>query len=133
MSAIPVGGDQPVRPVLRVVKGRRSLPRLAMVPWIAYTILLGAAFLGLVYSQTSLNQRAMELDAVHDAVVVASAEQDALRLEIARLQAPDRIVSQAVELGMERPAVALRTVTADVTTTMLPVEGPGPRYIEAAP
>ncbi len=135
MSAIPVGGDQPVRPVLKVVKGRRSLPRFAMVPWLAYTILLGAAFLGLVYSQTSLNQRAMELDAVRDAVAVAAAEQDALRLEIARLQAPDRIVSQAIGLGMHLPDVALRTVVADVTpsTATLPAEEPGPRHVEAAP
>lgn len=135
MSAIPVGGDQPVRPVLKVVKGRRSLPRLAMVPWLAYTILLGAAFLGLVYSQTSLNERAMDLDAVRDAVAVASSEQDALRLEIARLQAPDRIVSQAVELGMRRPDVALRTLAADVTpSTVAPLaEDPGRRYVEAAP
>lgn len=112
MSAVPVG-ERSARPRLAVVKGRRRLPRLAMAPWLLYTAMLALAFIGLVYAQSSLNTRAMELDTLTEQRVEAELEGDALRIEIARLSAPDRIVGRAEELGMELPEVPLRTLLVD--------------------
>lgn len=109
MSAIPVraGGS---RPRLAVVRGVRGLPRLALAPWLLYTALLALAFLGLVYSQSSLNSRAMELAEVQTQTRAAEAQRDALRLEVARLSSPDRVITRAEELGMTLPDVPLRTL-----------------------
>jgi cell division protein FtsL len=131
MSAVPVGG-QVVRPGLKVVRGRRRLPRFAMVPWLAYTMLLALAFLALVYSQTSLNNRAVELDAVRAEVVEAARVGEGLKLEIARLQAPDRVVAKAAELGMRLPDVPLRTLTAETAFGRTDAQV-GVADVEAAP
>lgn len=101
------------RPRLAVVRGRRRLPRLALAPWIIYTTLLAVAFLGIIYGQSSLNTRAMELTELRAQVAAAEADGHALRLEIARLSAPDRIVTRAEELGLVIPDMALRTLLVD--------------------
>lgn len=114
MSVVPAPSQKPA-PRLAVVRGRRvALPRMAMAPWLLYTGLLALAFLGLVYAQSSLNTRAMELDAIRSQVVVADAEGDAIRLEIARLSSPDRVIGRAEEMGMQLPDVPLRTILVDV-------------------
>ena len=114
MSVVPAPTQKPA-PRLAVVRGRRvALPRMAMAPWLLYTGLLALAFLGLVYAQSSLNTRAMELDAIRSQVVVADAEGDAIRLEIARLSSPDRVIGRAEEMGMHLPDVPLRTILVDV-------------------
>ena len=113
MSTVPAPRQRPA-PRLAVVRGRRVvLPRVAMAPWLLYTGLLALAFLGLAYAQTSLNATAMELDDLRAETVVARAEGDALRLEIARLSSPDRVIGRAEELGMQLPDVPLRTLLVD--------------------
>ena len=113
MSAVPAPSRKPA-PRLAVVRGRRvALPRLAMAPWLLYTGLLALAFIGLVYAQTSLNATAMELDELRAQTVVAQAEGDALRLEIARLSSPDRVIGRAEELGKQLPDVPLRELRVD--------------------
>jgi len=103
-----------------------------MVPWLAYTMLLALAFLALVYSQTSLNNRAVELDAVRAEAVEAARVGEGLKLEIARLQAPDRVVAKAAELGMRLPDVPLRTLTADTAFGRTDAQV-GVADVEAAP
>ncbi len=109
-------------PRLAIVRGRKvALPRMAMAPWLLYTGLLALAFLGLVYAQTSLNTKAMELDGIRAQVVVAEAEGDAVRLEIARLSSPDRVIGRAEEMGMHLPDVPLRTILVDAPAPDGPV------------
>ncbi len=112
MSAIPLRSARS-RPRLAVVRGVRGLPRIALAPWLLYTALLALAFLGLVYSQSSLNTKAMELTAIQAQTHQAEAQRDALRLEVARLSSPDRIISRAEELGMTLPDVPLRTLLVE--------------------
>lgn len=124
MSAVPHPRSEG-RPRLAVVRGRRRLPRFALAPWLIYTVLLAVAFLGIIYGQSSLNTRAMELTDLRAQVAAAEAEGQALRLEIARLSAPDRIVTRAEELGLVIPDTALRTLLVDdpaltLTTTADP-------------
>ncbi len=97
---------------LTVVKGRARLPRTVMAPWAIYVLMLAIGFLGVVYSQSSLNAQAVELSQLRAQVAVAEAHSDTLRLEIARLRSPKRIAREAELLGMEIPTIRLETLVA---------------------
>jgi cell division protein FtsL len=125
MSAVPVRSAG-TRPRLAVVRGARRLPRIALAPWLLYTALLALAFLGLVYSQSSLNTKAIELSQIQAQTRVAEAQRDALRLEVARLAAPDRVITRAEELGMTLPDVPLRTLLVDTGRRPAPTAAASP-------
>ncbi len=125
MSAIPVRSAG-ARPRLAVVRGVRGLPRIALAPWLLYTALLALAFLGLVYSQSSLNTKSIELTGIQAQTRVAEAQRDALRLEVARLAAPDRVITRAEELGMTLSDVPLRTLLVDTGRRPAPTAAASP-------
>lgn len=98
----------PARPRLRVVppgelttKGRRRRARRLVV---LTGFLLGLCLLGVVASHVVLTQNQFRLEQLEARAGKARAEYDRLRLEVARLESPERIVAAAKErLGMVAP------------------------------
>lgn len=97
---------------LTVIKGRVRLPRMVVAPWLVYVVLLAVGFLGVVYSQSSLNSQAVQLSELRGRIAEAEAHSDTLRLEIANLRSPKRIALEATALGMEIPTIHLETLVA---------------------
>jgi cell division protein FtsL len=97
---------------LSVIVGRRRFSRLIIFPWVIYLLLIGVAFVGLSYAQTSMNSGAVTLEELRQEISTAEARTAQLRLEIARLRSPERIIQEAVALGMGAPGVPLQTVEA---------------------
>jgi len=63
-----------------------------------------AAFLGLVFARTSLDNSAFELAELTEAIEQQTTLNRELRLEIARMENPARIAPLAVEMGLVIPA-----------------------------
>ncbi len=97
---------------LSVIVGRRRFSRLIVFPWVIYLLLIAVAFVGLSYAQTSMNRGAVTLEELRQEISTQEARTAQLRLEIARLRSPDRIIEEATALGMGTPSVPLQTVEA---------------------
>lgn len=106
-SRRPAEGDAPRR--LRVVpdgaltpRARRRRARL----WCAGIVALVAASLfGVVFFHVLLTQGQLQLDHIETRAAAEQARNERLRLEVAELQSPDRIVAAAQQqLGMVPPA-----------------------------
>jgi cell division protein FtsL len=67
------------------------------------SILLVAVF-GVVAAHVLLTQRQFRLDALERKAATEEATYERLRLEVAQLEAPERIVAAAQQLGMVPPA-----------------------------
>jgi len=106
---------------LTVIVGRRRFSRLIIFPWVVYLLLIGVAFIGLSYAQTSMNTGAMTLEELRQEISTEAARTAQLRLEIARLRSPDRIIEEATALGMGTPSVPLQTVEPIQTQRTLTV------------
>lgn len=95
---------------IRVIKGTRSeQPRVG--GWAVYSVVVALVFFGQIYSQTELDSSAFELKELDSQIAEAQAEQLELKLEVARLDSPARIVPAADELGMVLPTDR-RAITA---------------------
>lgn len=95
-------GQRPKRIQLRAIDSPRvwSLGALGVF---AFLMLFGA-LLGAVVVQTGVVQHQVEKDELGDRIAEQSEIQDRLSLEVARLEAPQRILSEAQErLGMVAP------------------------------
>lgn len=88
--------------------------RVARVPrirgWLVFTVAVVAAFFVLVYSRTALDRTAFELQELESRIAVEETRYWELRLDVARLQAPDRIMQLGQEMGLVYPA-EIRPVT----------------------
>jgi hypothetical protein len=71
--------------------------------------MITVAFLLMIWSRIALDHTAFVLQEVEGQMTAEESRYWDLRLEAARLQAPDRIIEAAVEMGMVYP-VTLRTV-----------------------
>ncbi len=98
------------RPQIRVIRGRGVQP-LRMAPWLLFTVLVVFVFFALIYSWTALSGSAFDLKEVDAQIAQEAATFDKLRLEVARLQSPERIVPLAEEIGLVLPD-QVRTVEA---------------------
>lgn len=87
---------------IRVITGR-GIQRRGIAPWLLFTALAIFAFFSLIYSRTTLNDSAFQLEEIQTQTVDAQAEYQRLRLEVARLQSPKRILPLAEELGLVLP------------------------------
>ena len=102
MTARPLRSHAVGNPPLRVVLGRRiGRPQIGI--WAVYTIVAIVAFFALIYSRTALDRSAIELRAVEEQIAEAENTFQQLRLEVARLGSPERIVPAAGELGLVYP------------------------------
>ena len=93
----------PVAPSLRVLTGSRSrrVPRLGA--WLLLTAVVLAAFFLLIYSRIALDRSAFVIEEISRQMAVEESRYWQLRLQAAELQAPERILVRAQELGMVYP------------------------------
>lgn len=108
MTAQPITVPRPPRR-FRVLHAPKVRPRVGA--WLIVTLLISGIFFGLIYSQTRLNERAIELQRVEASIEAELARMEGLQLEVARLQSPTRVAPAAEELGMVFPAER-RTLSA---------------------
>lgn len=90
-------------PGLRVLKGRRA-SRPAIAPWMIMAIVGVAAFLGLVFARTSLDNSAFDLAELDVSIAQQTELNQDLKLQIARMENPARIAPLAEEMGLVIPA-----------------------------
>lgn len=109
MTARLAPAPQP-RPQIRVIPGR-GRQTLRMTPWLLFTALVVFIFFALIYSRTTLSDSAIRLEEVESQIVQQQAAYQQLRLEVARLQSPERIVPLAEDIGLVLPD-QVRTVEA---------------------
>ncbi len=89
-------------PALDVVaRSGLHLPRLR--GWLLFTLAVVGAFFLVIYSRIALDRSAFELSDLESRITAEESRYWELRLDLARLQAPDRIMRQAEELGMVYP------------------------------
>ena len=94
----------PGAPSLRVLVGARQRRAPAAGAWVFLAVVLLAAFFLLIYSRIALDRSAFVLQDVARQTEVEEARYWQLRLEAAELQAPERIMARAQEMGMVYPA-----------------------------
>ncbi len=93
----------PGSPGLRVVVGARPRRRPHIGSWVLLGVVLSAAFFLLIYSRIALDRSAFVLQEINRQMEVEEARYWELRLEAAELQAPERIVARAQEMGLVYP------------------------------
>lgn len=102
------------RPHIRVLPGRGFQP-LRMAPWFLFTALVIFVFFALIYSRTTLSDSAFRLKEVEAQIAQEESTYQQLRLEVARLQSPERVVPLAEQIGLVLPE-QVRTVEASGVT-----------------
>lgn len=102
MTASPVQRDTSLDGFELVLGGKTAHgPRLR--PWLVFILFVVVAFFGLIVSRISLDQSAFVLDELEDRIAEAEALHWDLRLEVARLQDPERISTAARNMGLVFP------------------------------
>ncbi|HET7847187.1 MAG TPA: hypothetical protein VFL72_06800 [Acidimicrobiia bacterium] len=109
---------------LRVLKGRR-LNRPSLAPWMIMALIGVVAFLGLGFARTSLDRSAFELSELTKSIDEATAVNQSLSLEIARLENPARIAPLAEDLGLVIPS--------NTNQLLVDLSPAGPTVAEAEP
>ena len=74
-----------------------------MAKLLALVVLVVSAFLGMVWSRTLLDEGAFRLAELHARIEQETVQNRLLRLEVARLENPDRVASLAEPLGLFYP------------------------------
>ncbi len=80
-----------------VVRGPR------VVPLLFFTMLVIALFFAMIYLRIALDRNAFELEQLESQIELEQSRQLDLRLEIARLQDPLRVSSEAQRIGLTHP------------------------------
>jgi hypothetical protein len=94
----------PPRPHLRVVRPEeRTLRRLTPAGGIALTVLLFAVLAGLAGAHSLIAQGQIRLDRLDAEVRAEQARYQALRRDVATMEAPERVVAAAEAQGMVIP------------------------------
>src|SRR5436309_12248187 len=111
--ARPVRAPRPeatpsARPDLRVVpsdyvSARTRRKRARLVVWLS-GIAIAAALFGVVAFHVVLTQNQLDLQHLRAQADAASIRQQQLRLQVAQLESPERVVADAQKLGMVPPA-----------------------------
>jgi len=109
MTAAAPDISGPAAPGFRVAIARRRQRRAGWRVWMVLAVTITAAFLLMIWSRIALDHTAFLLQEMEGQMTVEESYYWDLRLEAAELQAPDRIIEAAVEMGMVYPAT-LRTV-----------------------
>lgn len=117
--ALPVPVAAPRLRVLPAPAARRS-PRLRY--WVMLTIVVLSAFFLLIYSRIALDESAFVLQEIGRQSGLEETRYWELRLESARLQAPERIVVRAQELGMVYPEEVGTLEVAGIGSASAPAE-----------
>lgn len=126
------GADAPVpvrqpgrRPELRLVAGRPRRRLVGVVVTLASLALFGSLF-GLAVFHAMLVGGQSTIDDLEAELVTARAETEQLRLEVAALEAPERVLTVAGDLGMVPPSeVVTLTPPVDPSVTAPAPSGQG--------
>lgn len=92
-------------------------------PWLVFAAVVVVAFFGLIFSRVSLDRSGFELDDLEEQIAIEEARHWDLRVEVARLQDPDRITSWGIEAGLVYPAERI-----ELEVPGLESEGLDPEY-----
>jgi cell division protein FtsL len=98
---------------LRVLTGRRQRHQ-PLAPWLIFSFVAVVAFMGMVFTRTSLDRSAIEFSNIERQLAEARSLNQRLRLEIARLESPARVAPAAQQLGMVYPESSSRLVVEGV-------------------
>ena len=97
----------PARPELRVVREEelREAERARLVRQlvVAGAVIAALCLFGVVVFHVLLTQNQFRLDKLQEQSLERQAEYDRLRLQVAELESPDRIIASAQALGMVSP------------------------------
>lgn len=72
-------------------------------PWVVFAVVVIVAFFGLIFSRVSLDRSGFELDDLETQIAIEEARHWDLRVEVARLQDPNRITEIAISSGLVYP------------------------------
>lgn len=89
----------------------RPVRRLRLRGWVVFTLAAVLAFLSLIYSRVLLDRSAFVLDDLEYQLETAETRYWEMRLEVARLESPERVVRAAQGMGLVYPT-ARRTIEA---------------------
>jgi hypothetical protein len=89
----------------------RPVRKVRLRGWVIFTLAAVMAFLALIYSRVLLDRSAFVLDELEAQIAETEARYWELRLEVARLEAPQRVIRAAEGLGLVYPS-SRRTVAA---------------------
>jgi cell division protein FtsL len=78
--------------------------------WIVFSLAVIVAFFGLTFSRISLDRSAFVLEDLEQQIEEQAVRQGELRVEVARLQAPERISGIADDMGLVYPAELIALV-----------------------
>ena len=107
--------------------GGRTRTRPVVRPLVIFVLAVIMAFFAVIYSRTSLDRTAFDLQLLDREIATEEQRHWDLRVEHARLQAPDRITERAAELGLVYPD---DRQTIEVTGVESAVGGPEDRWTE---
>lgn len=95
----------------------RASRRPRLKGWVFFTAVAVAAFMLLIYSRVALDRSAFILNDLEAQIVSEETRYWELRLEVAELQAPDRVSRAAEGLGLVYPTERLTLEVAGVDPT----------------
>jgi hypothetical protein len=104
--------------------GRR---RPGVRPLVIFTMAVILAFFAVIYSRISLDRTAFELQRLEQEIAAEQERHWDLRVDYARLQAPDLITQQAAALGLVYPEERL---TIEISGMADAVGGPEDRWMD---
>ena len=109
--------------------GARSRARRRPVvrPLLIFTIAVTLAFFAVIYARISLDRTAFDLQRIEREVAAEQERHWDLRVDYARLQAPDLITQRAAALGLVYPEDRLTIEVSGVTGA---VGGPEDRWMD---
>ena len=102
MTVRPEEWDAPLE-TLDLDQGEASVERPRLRSWLFFVLVVITAFFGLILSRISLDRSAFVLEELEEEIATAEAQHWDLRLEVARLQDPERIAAAVWEMGFVFP------------------------------
>lgn len=128
-SRLPRVAQVAARRALSVVPRPARASRASRVPFVALisAIMLGGV-LGLLFFNTSMQQASFQETALSRQARDLNAQQEAIQLELDKLQDPDRIAAKAQRMGMvipETSSAVLNLATGRISGQAVPAVGPG--------
>ncbi len=97
-----------------------------VLPLVLFVIAVVAVFFSMIFLRISLDETAFELESIEDGIAVEQSRQLDLRYDLARLQDPLRIASEAKRIGLVYPneRVAIVVNLGDSNAQVLQPEVP---------
>jgi len=98
--------------------------RAQLRPWVVFAVVVIGAFFALILSRVWLDRTGFELDELEHEIAVEEARLKDLRVEVARLQDPDRITAVAIAIGLVYPQERIEIEVPGIAGDQLDPEFP---------